>query len=54
MDGGLRRTPRHARREALRLPANRKAHERGIVMMLAAATAAPMTRPGAYQGSRLR
>lgn len=52
-DGGFRRTPTAARREALRRPATSRPHERGMVTMFAAANVAPSILLGAYHGMRL-
>ena len=54
IDGGLSRTLKAARREALRRPAMRNAQDRGMVTMFAAARPMPIRRLGAYHGTRLR
>lgn len=52
MDGGLSKTENVASLEAFLLPANKNAHERGIVIMLAVAVTIPMSLLAAYHGTR--
>lgn len=54
IDGGFSKTPNDTMREALRLSAHRRAHDRGIVTILVAANAIPKRRLAEYHGTRLR